>query len=171
MQVKLRVIGGKNDGREIKIGASEFVIGRSEKAHLRPSSDLISRNHCALKIEVASLTIVDLDSRNGTFINGQQIHEPYVAKVGDTLRVGRLQFEVLIDHVQPAILSRPQPHTRIVASHRKHGKVFRFYRIQINDAIRQHHDVTPTRYGRIAASLGWCAFGPDPSNCSARRTD
>ena len=30
MQVKLRVIGGKNDGREIKIGVSEFVIGRSQ---------------------------------------------------------------------------------------------------------------------------------------------
>ncbi len=102
MQVKLRVIGGKNDGREIKIGVPQFVIGRGEDAHLRPSSDLISRNHCALKIENASLTIVDLGSRNGTFINGQQIHEPYLAKVGDTLRVGRLQFEVLIDHVQPS---------------------------------------------------------------------
>lgn len=102
MQVKLKVIGGKNDGREIKISVPRFLIGRGEEAHLRPSSDLVSRNHCALTLENGSVTISDLNSRNGTFVNGEQITEPYVAKVGDTLRVGRLQFEVMIDHVQPS---------------------------------------------------------------------
>ncbi len=101
MQVKLRVIGGKNDGREIKISVPEFLIGRGEEAHLRPSSDLISRKHCSLRIENGSVTIADHGSRNGTFVNGKQITGPYVAKVGDKLRVGRLQFELLIDHVQP----------------------------------------------------------------------
>lgn len=101
MQVKLKVIGGKNDGREIKISIPEFIIGRGEEAHLRPSSDLISRHHCSLKIENGSVIISDMGSRNGTYVNGQKIDKPHVAKVGDTLRVGRLQFELLIDHVQP----------------------------------------------------------------------
>ncbi len=101
MQVKLRVIGGKNDGREIKISVPEFIIGRGENAHLRPSSDLVSRHHCSLFIRNGSLVIKDMDSRNGTFVNGTKLVGEYVAKVGDTLRVGRLQFEVLIDHMQP----------------------------------------------------------------------
>jgi len=47
MQVFLKIIGGKNDGREIKISVPEFVIGRGDTAHLKPSSDLVSRRHCS----------------------------------------------------------------------------------------------------------------------------
>ena len=101
MQVILRVVGGKNDGREIAIAVPEFVIGRGEEAHLRPTSDLVSRNHTAIKLANGKVVIEDLNSRNGTFVNGEQISEPHVAKAGDTLRVGRLQFEVVIDHVKP----------------------------------------------------------------------
>lgn len=103
MQVSLKVIGGKNDGRLINISVAEFIIGRSEDAHLRPSSDLISRQHCAIKIDNGRVTVEDLGSRNGTFVNEQQLAEPYVVKVGDVLRVGRLQFEMIVDHVQPGI--------------------------------------------------------------------
>ena len=42
-----------------------------------------------------------MGSRNGTFVNGEKLESAHVAKVGDTLRVGRLQFEILIDHGKP----------------------------------------------------------------------
>ena len=100
MQVTLKVIGGKNDGREIRISVPEFVIGRGEQAHLRPNSDLISRKHCAIKVERGKVIVEDLGSRNGTVVNDEVIAGPHVAKVGDILRVGRLQFEIVIDHAQ-----------------------------------------------------------------------
>ncbi len=49
------------------------------------------------------MIIEDKGSRNGTFVNEQKLSGPYHAKVGDVLRVGRLQFEVLIDHVQAGV--------------------------------------------------------------------
>jgi pSer/pThr/pTyr-binding forkhead associated (FHA) protein len=101
MQVKLRVIGGRNDGREIRISVPTFIIGRGEEAHLRPNSELVSRNHCCLKLVNGSVIISDMGSRNGTWVNGKRLESEHVARVGDTLRVGRLQFEVLIDHGQP----------------------------------------------------------------------
>lgn len=101
MQLKLRVIGGKNDGREMEIKVPEFIIGRGEGVNLRPKSDLISRHHCAVLIEDGQAFIKDLESRNGTFLNGEQIKGQVKLKVGDRLRVGRLQFEVLIDHGKP----------------------------------------------------------------------
>ena len=101
MQVLLKVVGGKNDGREIKIAVPEFVIGRGEDAHLRPTSDLISRKHTAVRVQDGKVIIADLNSRNGTFVNGEKISSEHVAKSGDSLRVGRLQFEVVIDHVKP----------------------------------------------------------------------
>lgn len=103
MQVKLKVIGGKNDGREIRIGGPEFIIGRGETAQLRPSSDLISRTHCLIKLSNGAVSISDMGSRNGTYVNGQKLSGAYLAKSGDTLRVGRLQFEVIIDHAEPGL--------------------------------------------------------------------
>jgi pSer/pThr/pTyr-binding forkhead associated (FHA) protein len=97
MQVKLRVIGGKNDGREIKISVPEFVIGRGEGTHLRPQSDLISRRHCSVVCEGGRAVLKDFGSRNGTYINGERVEGEQQLKPGDRLRVGRLQFEVLID--------------------------------------------------------------------------
>ena len=89
MQVRLKVIGGKNDGREIKISVPSFIIGRGEQAHLRPASDMVSRKHCAVNIKDGKVTVEDLGSRNGTFINGKAIDAPHTVEVGDTLRVGR----------------------------------------------------------------------------------
>lgn len=100
MRVLLKVVGGKNDGREIRIGVPEFIIGRGEDAHLKPTSDLVSRVHCVVKISGGKVVIEDMKSRNGTFVNGQQLEKAHFAKSGDTLRVGRLQFEVVIDPVQ-----------------------------------------------------------------------
>ncbi len=99
MQVSLKVVGGKNDGREIKIAVPEFIIGRGEEAHLKPTSDLVSRQHCAIRISDGKVFVEDLKSRNGTFVNGQPLKEIHIGKIGDTVRVGRLQFELMIDHV------------------------------------------------------------------------
>lgn len=100
MQVVLRVVGGKNDGREITIAVPRFIIGRGETAHLRPASDLVSREHCEILFGDGKVVINDLTSRNGTFVNGKQLTEAHVAKSGDSLRIGRLQFEVVIDPVK-----------------------------------------------------------------------
>lgn len=107
MQVRLKVIGGKNDNREIRIAVPEFIIGRGEEAHLKPSSDLISRVHCSIQVGDGKVIVKDMGSRNGTFLNGVQLSEAVEAKAGDVLRVGRLQFEMMIDHAQPSI-KRPK---------------------------------------------------------------
>jgi len=100
MQVVLKVVGGKNDGREIKIAVPRFIIGRGDTAHLRPSSDLVSREHCEILVGDGKVILNDLKSRNGTFVNGKQLEDSHVAKSGDSLRVGRLQFEIVIDPVK-----------------------------------------------------------------------
>ena len=121
MQVRLKVIGGKNDGREIKISVPKFIIGRGEDAHLRPSSDLVSRNHCAICIANGKVTVEDMGSRNGTFINGDQIEATHNVQVGDTLRVGRLQFELIVDHAQPGA-KKPKVENVIEAATRTRNK-------------------------------------------------
>jgi predicted component of type VI protein secretion system len=96
MEVKLRVLEGTNAGQEILLPVKKFFIGRAEECHLRPQSDLISRDHCAIVVEDSQVWVNDFGSKNGTFVNGERVRREAPLKNGDRLRVGPLEFEVLL---------------------------------------------------------------------------
>jgi pSer/pThr/pTyr-binding forkhead associated (FHA) protein len=152
MQAKLKVIGGKNDGREIKLSIPEFIIGRGEDAHLKPSSDLISRRHCAIRLLNNTVEIEDLQSRNGTFINGEQIQGKYTAAPGDLLRVGQLQFEIVIDHAEP---SAKRPKVEGVAAAAERTATSKHHDVSVEDSISDwlSNDETPSRSLRETTML------------------
>jgi len=100
MQVKLKVMAGSHAGTEIGVSVDKFLIGRSESCSLRPKSESVSRKHCIIVMRDNKVLVQDLNSRNGTFVNEKRL-PPDKAKVlvgGDKLRVGKLEFEVLIEH-------------------------------------------------------------------------
>jgi pSer/pThr/pTyr-binding forkhead associated (FHA) protein len=97
MQVKLKVLLGNSAGKEIKVVQPEFVIGRDEGCHLRPHSDTVSRKHCVIRVVDSQISIEDLQSRNGVFVNGRKILEATPLRAGDKLQIGKLQFEVSVD--------------------------------------------------------------------------
>ncbi len=94
MEVRLKVLVGKNAGQVIRIAGPKFVIGRADDCHLRPRSDLISRQHCALVLEGEYVAIRDFGSKNGTQVNGRRVEGELELADGDELSAGPLQFEV-----------------------------------------------------------------------------
>lgn len=98
MDVKLKVLGGAKSGLEIPLKKDEFTIGRSSECTLRAGSDAISRKHCVIRLGTSSIKIADLNSRNGTFVNGQRIDAETALESGDEIRVGQLRFEVVAQH-------------------------------------------------------------------------
>jgi pSer/pThr/pTyr-binding forkhead associated (FHA) protein len=102
MDVRLKVLVGKNSGQELTIPGPRFFIGRAEDCQLRPRSDLISRHHCVLLIEDAFVAVRDFGSKNGTIVNGQRIVGERELKSGDHLTVGPLEFEVVVQTPVPA---------------------------------------------------------------------
>ena len=76
--------------------ASESVktIGRSTAAEFVLDAPLVSRLHCQLTAEADSLEVKDLDSTNGTFVNGVRVNTSAL-RSGDTLTVGRVTLKVL----------------------------------------------------------------------------
>lgn len=98
MQVKLKVLAGKNAGKELAVPVKRFLIGRGDDCHMRPKSEAISRNHCAILVneDDQDVLIRDLNSRNGTYVNGERISGDRSLESGDHLQVGRLEFEVQI---------------------------------------------------------------------------
>ena len=103
MEVKLVVIEGKGKGREIPLPASQFIIGRSSRCHLRPHSEQVSKVHCAIGRKPGNRVVVrDMKSRNKTYINGMPISGTITVNDGDILGIGPLQFRFAIDVETPA---------------------------------------------------------------------
>jgi len=98
MDLKLKVLGGKHAGQEIRVPGAKFIIGRAEDCHLRPGSDLISRHHCAITVDDGYIALRDFGSKNGSYVNGQRVAGEIELKSGDMLKVGPLEFEVVVKH-------------------------------------------------------------------------
>ncbi len=121
LEVKLRVREGKNAGREIRLADAKFFIGRAEDCHLRPNSDMVSRHHCALLVDGDLVTIRDFGSKNGTYVDGERVAGERELTPGCSLRVGPLEFDVVISHMatakkKPKVHSVKEAATRTVES-------------------------------------------------------
>ncbi len=73
------------------------TVGRATGADFIVDAPLVSRVHCRLTaLAGGSLEVLDLDSTNGTFINGERIQTGRLTS-GDRLGVGRVEFVALRD--------------------------------------------------------------------------
>lgn len=85
----LTVLTGALSGQLFKITKGNVNIGRSPQAELRLDDDGISRNHARIRHEANHLWVEDLESRNGTFLNGERLKQPMELRDGDKIQVGR----------------------------------------------------------------------------------
>ncbi len=96
--MKLVVLAGAKQGTEIPLKKDKFVIGRASDCTLRAGSEAISRHHCAILRGERGLSVRDLGSRNGTYVNGERIKGETAISSGDTVRVGTLEFRLDSEH-------------------------------------------------------------------------
>ena len=82
------ILTGTAAGHLFKCGKS-ITMGRSPQAELRLDDDGISRHHARIRSETGRSWVQDLDSRNGTFVNGERITGDVELRDGDKIQVGR----------------------------------------------------------------------------------
>ena len=84
------------DGQEVhqEFMGYQTVVGRQENADLCLVDTMVSRNHCLILREGKGFVIKDLQSRNGTWVNGRRIRNRRRIRNGDIIQVGpfRLVF-------------------------------------------------------------------------------
>lgn len=114
MDVILKVLDGAKVGTKIAVKKDKFLIGRSPKCHLCAGHNSISRKHCAIIRHDASVTIMDLGSRNGTLVNEKKIEpeKEFELSSGDEITVGSLRFMLTISH---GIKNQKRPKVKSVA--------------------------------------------------------
>ncbi len=91
-------------------GGQEFTLGRvSGNQPILPDVDLspygayeggVSRLHATINIAKDAVTIMDLGSANGTWVNGKKIpaHQPFPLQHGDVISLGKLKVQMLIQN-------------------------------------------------------------------------
>jgi two-component system cell cycle response regulator len=85
----LTVLTGSASGQLHKVIKGELLIGRAPTAAIRLEDDGISRNHARVRSETGKAWVEDLESRNGTFVNGHKITAATELHDGDKIQVGR----------------------------------------------------------------------------------
>jgi len=91
---KLTLVDTKTHDFKILPLTGKTTIGRRRSNDLVLSDNTVSGQHCIILTEGEDIYIQDLDSTNGTFLNGKRIHEKTVLQRGDKLMLGKQEFTV-----------------------------------------------------------------------------
>jgi pSer/pThr/pTyr-binding forkhead associated (FHA) protein len=84
-------------GQDVAVEQPEFLIGRAVGCDLRLPLSAVSRHHCLLRIDGGEASVTDLNSSNGTHVNGERVTGAVRLRPGDRLRVGSTLFVVEMD--------------------------------------------------------------------------
>jgi DNA-binding winged helix-turn-helix (wHTH) protein len=89
----------------------ENVVGRGREADVRLAVPEVSRRHARIVVEGSKVTIEDLESRNGTFVGGEEVHRPTALSDGDEVSIGpeQLVFCSTSDSATTRTGRRPRP--------------------------------------------------------------
>jgi transcriptional regulator with GAF, ATPase, and Fis domain len=105
MQARLLAISGLLTGTTRTLVQGQLSIGRDESNDVCLMDPVVSRKHCRVEQSAERYEVVDLDSHNGTFVNGIPIRRR-VIEHGDTIRVGKSDLVFLIHEGEPVSDSR-----------------------------------------------------------------
>lgn len=76
------------------VGSNCWTVGRSDDNNFVLSDRWISRNHAMLQCtETGDFYLIDLGSRNGSFVNGRRVSIPVTLRNGDRLMFGQTELE------------------------------------------------------------------------------
>jgi eukaryotic-like serine/threonine-protein kinase len=111
MKVTLSVTQGPHQGKEFVFeGYDKFLVGRSKEADFKlPQDDpFFSRRHFLIEINPPRCCLLDLGSRNGTYVNGQKIQQVEL-KDGDQIKAGHTVLAIHVENSTPVVEENQNP--------------------------------------------------------------
>ena len=92
--------------RAEKLTQNVIKLGKVASAHLQLDDESVSRMHAIIEVQGDSVSLIDLGSTRGTFVNGQKINKAKLSH-GDTITVGDMRIELGI--AEEAVAAAPPP--------------------------------------------------------------
>ena len=81
--IKLYMMDGSDEGQSFDLKTNIVYVGRSPENHIQMKDKFISRKHIKISMKGDKYFVEDLKSKNGTFVNGQQIRPGVEHEVGE----------------------------------------------------------------------------------------
>ncbi|HET8896827.1 MAG TPA: FHA domain-containing protein [Protaetiibacter sp.] len=91
---RLIITSGPKEGMELELPTEQLTIGRSSESGLVIRDDYTSTHHARLMLWNDEWVIQDLDSTNGTFLDGTRVTLPTPVPLGSTVTIGTTSFEL-----------------------------------------------------------------------------
>jgi pSer/pThr/pTyr-binding forkhead associated (FHA) protein len=85
---RLVVIVEGKPGKEHVLKPGITTLGRSPKTDIQILYSEVSRTHAEVVWEADGFVVLDLDSENGVFVNGERVKKKQALKDGDTIQIG-----------------------------------------------------------------------------------
>jgi pSer/pThr/pTyr-binding forkhead associated (FHA) protein len=92
-ELSIEVVEGSGPGRCIALDGT-LEIGRANGVGLVLEDELVSRRHARISLRDRGALVEDLGSLNGTFLNGDEIHDATEMRPGDQIIVGGAVLEL-----------------------------------------------------------------------------
>jgi hypothetical protein len=89
----LEMIDGVGRGTRFVVSPLGLKIGRTAPADIILADSGVSRNHCVVQFAGSDLRVLDLNSTNGTYIDGERVDREAKLAIGSVLRVGKVSFK------------------------------------------------------------------------------
>ena len=87
-------------GKSFNLSGAEITVGRVEDNRIQIEHASVSGHHAVLKLDAMDYVIKDLDSTNGTRINGERITQQKLRR-NDILRLGNIELLYDSEHAPP----------------------------------------------------------------------
>ena len=95
--------------RRVRLDRPSITLGRSSVNDLPLADRTLSRQHAQIQIALGDVPVLsDLESRNGTSVNGVRISEPTALRPGDRVVLGETVIEVGLESVARVVLDAPE---------------------------------------------------------------
>ena len=91
---RLAITSGPKQGTELALGREPLTIGRSSESGLVIRDDYTSTHHARLLLWNDEWMIQDLDSTNGTFLDGKRVTVPTQVPLNTPIKIGTTTFEL-----------------------------------------------------------------------------
>jgi predicted component of type VI protein secretion system len=114
MNYELHVVKGRSATTALKLIDGETSVGRHNACTIRIKSSQVSRRHCEISQKNGKLVVRDLNSSNGTIVNGKRIKEVSILQDGDELTIGGVVLRIV--KVQGSGVAGPATKTTVKAS-------------------------------------------------------
>jgi hypothetical protein len=84
----------EHGAQNIELRPGTLSVGRSSGCNIVLDDNLVSRRHAEFVVTDSSVTVRDLASVNGVYVNSRRINESMIAKDGDRIQIGQHEFKL-----------------------------------------------------------------------------